>query len=280
MTNSNSNSINNSGLNGPSDGFITSYLFNDEMDWSTYVGGAGNDACYAITIKQFGASFLTGSTEDDGFEKEQMTGGYFQDELENITGGGLHSDAFVIGLNSDYDLVWSSLFGGEAYINGNNGSNVYSNDEGWAVVADNENLFVGGWTLSTSNFPWEVNLNNHAEAYYQFVNNGSTDGFLAQFELTDSPLTIKEVASSENSLFSVYPNPTNGMLNVIAHGMKGIFELSLYDVIGQRVFSKQVRIMDEGQKIKLDLGQFSSGLYMLTCTAENVPVSSIKVIVQ
>jgi hypothetical protein len=38
--------------------------------------------------------------------------------------------------------------------------------------------------------------------------------------------------------------------------------------------------MDEGQKIKLDLGQFSSGLYMLTCTAENVPVSSIKVIVQ
>lgn len=91
---------------------------------------------------------------------------------------------------------------------------------------------------------------------------------------------VTEECSDNDSPISVFPNPTNGMLNVMIHGVKGPLTLGLYDAVGQKVLAKQINVASEGQRQTLDLGQLSNGLYVLTCTSENAPIASIKVIIQ
>jgi hypothetical protein len=279
VDNLNANSINNTTFNWYQDGFITRYVFDGDMDWSTYFGGGGTDICSDIAVGQFGNIFVTGFTEGDGYEDEEMTGGYYQEFIENVTGGGAHGDAFIVGLNTDDDLVWSTFFGGE-----NNGFNVNSDDGASAIVVSGNNLFIGGSTYSNTNFPWQADLSNYPEAYYQPYNNSQfdfwSDGFLAQFVLTDTPLTVEEVKSDDDSPIRVFPNPTDGRLNVVIHRMKGSLELGLYDAIGQKVLTKQFNVVSEEQRLILDLGQLPTGLYVLTCSANEKSIQSTKVIVK
>jgi hypothetical protein len=275
--NLNANSINNATFSGDEDGFITRYAFDGDMDWSTYFGGGGIDICYDMAVGQFGNMFFTGYTEGDGYQNEEMTGGYFQEYLENVNGGGLHGDAFVVGLNTDDDLVWSTFFGGE-----NNGVNVSSEDYGNAIAVSGSNLFLGGTTYSNIDFPWQADLINYPQAYYQPYNNSQfdfwPDGFLAQFVLTDTPLTVEEADSHDDSQITVFPNPTDGRLNVVIHGMKGSLKLGLYDAVGQKVLSEQFIVASDGQRLILDIGFLPKGLYILTCSSDQKPIQSTKII--
>jgi|GEM_PF-4879186 len=165
----------------------------------------------------------------------------------------------------------------------NNGISVESEDYGNAIAVSGSNLFIGGTTYSNIDFPWQADLINYPQAYYQPYNNSQfdfwPDGFLAQFVLTDTPLTVEEADSHDDSQITVFPNPTNGRLNVVIHGMKGSLELGLYDAIGQKVLTRQYNAVSNGQQLVLDLGQLPKGLYVLTYQSNEKPVNSAKIIV-
>jgi len=153
-----------------------------------------------------------------------------------------------------------------------------------ARAGSGNNLFIGGSTYSDSDFPLQVDLINYPSAYYQPSNNNSQlayspDGFLAQFILTDTPLPVEEVNSEDDSAISVFPNPTNGRLNMVTNGMKGPMELGLYDAIGQKVLSKQFIVTSAGQRLTLDLSQLPKGMYILTCLSDEKAIQSNKVII-
>ncbi len=65
--------------------------------------------------------------------------------------------------------------------------------------------------------------------------------------------------------FSVYPNPTDGIVNIDNPSGEG-YNCEIYSLSGKKVFAQQ---NVSGSTIQVDLGGFSKGLYIITIhTAE------------
>jgi hypothetical protein len=155
-------------LDGSGDAFIAKFLgSNLSLVWSTYFGGSDNDWANSVAVDGSGNVFVVGSTSSgSGFPLANPPGGgaYFDNTLDG------DGDAFIAKFSgSALRLVWSTYFGG------NN-----NEDEANSVAVDGSgNVFVGGWTRSTSNFPRE---NPGGGAYYQGTHNGGFyDAFIAKF---------------------------------------------------------------------------------------------------
>lgn len=88
-------------------------------------------------------------------------------------------------------------------------------------------------------------------------------------------LTLSSALNSEeftNENLSVYPNPTNNVLNILGNN---IYEVSIYNLRGQ-VLMKMKEI--EGNNIKLNLSNFENGIYLAKILFNNNVQKTIKVI--
>jgi len=105
------------------------------LEYSTYLGGSGNDYGYAITVDSAGSAYVTGATSSQNFP---TTASAFRSTFQ---GGG--DDAFVTKLNAaGTGLVYSTYLGGSG------------DDYGYAIVVDSAgSSYVGGNTQSINNFP-------------------------------------------------------------------------------------------------------------------------------
>jgi len=108
------------------------------LEYSTYVGGFGEDRGFDITLDDENNAYVTGMTDSTNFP---TTSGCY-DETHNREVGQGEDDAFVFKLNSDgSDLVYSTYVGGNDY------------DTGYRIVVDSENnAYVTGYTNS-NDFP-------------------------------------------------------------------------------------------------------------------------------
>jgi hypothetical protein len=101
------------------------------MAYSTYIGGSGNDAAWAVAVDSAGSAYVVGETWSANFPKTFT--------ISNLTGNG---DAFVVKMNpSGTAVVYATYFGGTG-----GGS-----ARGVAVDAAG-NAYVTGFTYS-SDFP-------------------------------------------------------------------------------------------------------------------------------
>ena len=124
-----------------------SLVIDPTLAYSTYLGGSGNDASYAIAVDSSGNAYVAGYTASTDFTA--TTGAY-----QTANAGG-DSDVFITKLNPDgTSLVYSTYLGG-------------SGDDGaYAIAVDSSgNAYVTGDTGST-NFPTTLNA-------YQTVYGGS-----------------------------------------------------------------------------------------------------------
>jgi len=155
-------------LGGSSDAFIAKFSgSNLSLVWSTYFGGNDGDIAHSVAVDTSGNVFVVGTTGSiSGFPLANPPGGvaYF----DNTYNGG-NDDAFIAKFSgSNLSLVWSTYFGG-------NGRDVAQS----VAVDRSGNVFVVGWTTSTSGFPLE---DPGGGAYYDNTHNGgSDDAFIAKF---------------------------------------------------------------------------------------------------
>jgi hypothetical protein len=87
-----------------------------------------------------------------------------------------------------------------------------------------------------------------------------TQGF-QQPELITVSIAENEVVPGE---ITVYPNPTSGAFN-ISYNTKndGEYLVRIYDMVGQLVFAQSYAAGPGLNTIKVDIGQYRQGLYML-----------------
>jgi len=86
-------------------------------------------------------------------------------------------------------------------------------------------------------------------------NSGSkTYGFSIRC-ISNSAASINE---NTNSSFNIYPNPVNNIINIDLPTNEN-FQVSIYDLIGNCVFQKQI----ENQITELNIGFLKSGLYLI-----------------
>lgn len=136
-------------------------LIIDPLIYSTYLGESGADKVNGMIADKAGNIIVVGST--DAATYPVTTGVY-----DSTYNGGL--DCFITKFNPMLSKIVFSTYMGAG-----------SDDQINAVSLDDaDNIFVGGETLSTQNFPvlggWKM---QHA---------GATDGFVARFDATGSQL--------------------------------------------------------------------------------------------
>jgi hypothetical protein len=156
------NTLNLNGL----EAFIAKFSGSDlRLVWSTYFGGNGADEAFSVAVDGSGDVFVVGDTwsTSDFPLVDPGEGAYFDDTFN----WGLY-DAFIAKFSgSNLRLVWSTYFGGSGW------------DEALSVAVDGSgNVFVVGWTASTSGFPLE---NPGGGAYYENTYKGGDDAFIAMF---------------------------------------------------------------------------------------------------
>jgi len=72
----------------------------------------------------------------------------------------------------------------------------------------------------------------------------------------------------------VFPNPSNGLFNLnIFHPKNGIADLSVGDLNGRIVFSKQIQVSVNTTQFNFSLSDYPKGIYILKVTLNGLSLS-------
>lgn len=142
-------------------------------------------------------------------------------------------DLWALRIDVAGGLIWETALGGSQW------------DEGYAmIIGSDQQMLVAG--TSSSN---DGNVTG---------NHGDSDAWVAKLG-PDVVGLLEESAS----LFSIYPNPSHGALNVAFSGPYNARELVLSDAFGRIIWSQQ----PQAQNLALDLEALPAGVYLLTLNA-------------
>lgn len=81
-----------------------------------------------------------------------------------------------------------------------------------------------------------------------------------RFYVVFGPLDVEEVAEN---VVAIYPNPTNGIINIKAENISSI---SVFNLVGQKIYDAKVNT----DQVSLDMSAFGQGLYLVRINANGV----------
>jgi uncharacterized protein (TIGR03437 family) len=164
---------------GASDAFVTKLVpTGSALEYSTYLGGSGNDGGSGIAVDSSGNAYVAGWTNSTDFHTANA--------IQAAIGGGGFTDAFVTKLNASGSSWYSTYLGGRG------------SDQGWGIAADSSgNAYVTGYTLST-NFP---TVNAFQAAY----GGGFSVAFVTELNATGSGLVYSTYLGNNNTNNTRFP---------------------------------------------------------------------------
>lgn len=159
---------------GTADGFISKIVPNgngsNDLLYSTYFGGTGNDYGYAIAIDSTDNIYITGQTTSTNFP---YTIGAYQTTRK---GSG---DAYIAKFNSSGSLIYSTYFGGS------------STEDARAITVDNQgNVYITGRTGGVTPIT--------ANAIQKSIQ-GGWDSFVAKLDLNTNTLLYGSLLGGKGS---------------------------------------------------------------------------------
>lgn len=128
----------------------------------------------------------------------------------------------------------------------------------------------------TSQYNVEINANTPGNTVIPFTHTitDGTNSATTSFDITVVGLTgISE--NGENSTLLVYPNPTNGTVNVQCT-TDHADAINVYDIYGKLILSQDVN----SEVTEIDLSAFADGIYMLRIMKDNMVIATTKVVKQ
>lgn len=263
------------GTYNSNDYFIAKFLNNGQQIWTTYYGGSGIEFNLgAITVDDNGIIYILGTTESDNMDLEQVTGSYFQDELNNNgQNNDDNTDAFILTFTPDLQQSWTTFFGGFNYVD-----QPSQGDFGLAIESfKDEFLFISGSTRSkfTDNGGVNIPLANPGNgAYFQPNLSGNLDvsfhqdAYIAKFCVPDILIAEKEVEIASNLI--VFPVPSHDYLYIDLPEIPGNFQLvlSVCDVLGKKAMFQEIPNSSK-ELLQIDISNLSPGVYSVTIETED-----------
>ncbi|MCW8898381.1 MAG: family 16 glycosylhydrolase [Flavobacteriales bacterium] len=82
-------------------------------------------------------------------------------------------------------------------------------------------------------------------------------------EKEDEEETI--ASSNQNSKLLIFPNPTNGLINIELNSNKPYFEIEVFSLLGELVYANKVN----GSKLSFDLSPYPKGMYLVKIKQDN-----------
>lgn len=161
---------------GTTDAFVSKLDNTGSLQYSTYLGGDGDELAAAIAVDSNQNVYVTGQTDSSGHGvKFPVTSGTLQSDLKGT------SNAFVSKFSlqgsGHNTLAYSSYLGGSAA------------DEGNGIAVDSSgNFYVAGDTTSSDFFPSGTSGFQTSCGTAANCNSGLQDGFIAKFKSDGSAL--------------------------------------------------------------------------------------------
>jgi photosystem II stability/assembly factor-like uncharacterized protein len=141
--------------------------------------------------------------------------------------------------------------------NGNTGSS-YSTDNGLT------------WnTIDSGVFRGKLAFLNNSFGFSGGINTDSTTGGILKYTGT----ILKTPNFETNNQFSVYPNPTKGLLH-LEYGSAILNHVSIFDLLGRQVFDSKISL----NKTDLDLKSLQAGEYIMKVISDSGKTESTKFI--
>jgi len=257
---------------GGYDNFILKFAANNSLQWSTFIGGSGqeifdpsaewrgspaiaidntNDNVYVCgtSFSSSGSFTLTNSTV---FDYNQST---------NSQSG---SNAYIFAVDNTDQIIWGTFFGGVGTKSINStyaGANVNVGEFGIDILATNNNVFLTGLSYgSTTSLPFVHPPSNSGAWVHPHSSSLNSDAYISEFNTT-SGIGIKSFTSPNKiNEYLFYPNPTTGHLNI-----KGMFPensiIQVSNVMGQMIYTS--RHHHSETEVAIDLSNLSNGIYMV-----------------
>ena len=140
----------------------------EDLEWSTYFGGSSSDGAADLDADVDGNIYVVGKTSSNNFPAN--ANGVFNDTFNGYV------DGFLAKFSSDYELLWSTYYGGDR------------EDQGIGIATDNANnvAYVSGWTENpfTLSMPYTAQtFTPNANSYTDTYNPGNTyRNFISRFD--------------------------------------------------------------------------------------------------
>ena len=213
---------------GYSDGFLVKFDSNGLRQWGTYYGGSLLDVSFSCATDASGNVYMSGETQSpNGI----ATSGAHQTTVDG---------AFLVSFNSSGVRQSGTYYGGI--------KNVCTSDA-------SGNVYMTGYTQSSSGI---ATAGAHQTAN---GNNGYSDAFLVKF----SGISVGINETINDKLFSIYPNPTQSIVNVKADTKLIGAVYNIYDNTGKVVLSGKINT----ENTSVDLEKLAAGIYLFSI-GENV----------
>ncbi|OFX40276.1 MAG: hypothetical protein A2X08_05850 [Bacteroidetes bacterium GWA2_32_17] len=254
--------------------FITKFDSSHQLTWSTLYGGSTDESGSSIytmkynpniTIDNYDNLYITGNSQKIGLNNNfpvQTNTDIVVNQSQNA--GTLASatiDAFIIWFNSQNQLLWASLYGGN-----DNSSYSAGNDKAMAIaVSSDRMLYITGITNSYY-FPLAKPVTPNGEIpYYQYIIGGYDDAFITRIDLNNAQIGIKENKYYKES-FIIYPNPAYNIINIKSvEEINKIKDIKLYNSFGQ-VFKIENLRKTDSNNLTINVSGLTSGFYLLSIT--------------
>ncbi len=134
------------------------------------------------------------------------------------------------------------------------------------------------FTEVLSNTEWEgrsidLSAYDNQLIYIAFRHHSVTDQFAFALDAVALPgeqIDCSTLSVEENDLssdFTVFPNPSTGIVNLNNGGQSDQFDIRVSDMLGRIVQSERI-FMNTGTSIQLDLGKHEAGIYTITFVSE------------
>lgn len=160
-------------IGGSTDAFVVKFSPAGSRQWATYLGGNGQDQAFGIGIDHASNDiYLTGSTNSSS----GISSGGQQNSF-----GGIY-DGFLTRYNSSGIMQWSTYYGGSA------------EDYGYTTFVTNGNVYVSGYTSSSSSIA-TPGLDTNFDGVY--------DGFMAKFSTSGSRIWGTYISNKINENLNV-----------------------------------------------------------------------------
>lgn len=151
-------------------------------------------------------------------------------------------------------LRWSTLYG------------TNSKNELQDISIRANNIFVAG--NAEDNFTLEEFDTNSNDDYYR-PNGGAIEGAIAMFELPELSLGISSQSGNyQSKAIRIFPNPVHDELQFTTPESSGLWQLRIYNPIGQVIFSTTV--LGSNAQTKIQLPECTAGLYILELSSRNL----------
>ncbi|MDP1725779.1 MAG: SBBP repeat-containing protein [Bacteroidota bacterium] len=170
----------------------------------------------------------------------------------NLTSSG-SDDIYIAKLDASGNIVWATHMGGTL------------SDWGRDIAVDaSGNVYTLGWFNDIANLDPRAGI-------FNLTSKGKSDIFV--HKMNQTKVGIKENMNPGNMDYvTIYPNPSNGIINVALLYPKNTIRFEIYNSIGELVY-KQERISELNT---IDMKTVSNGLYFVKITDNENKISTTK----